>query len=344
MSQTDTAPQRPDDGSPGQRGRSAQDAMRSGIDFIRQGRLPTATAFGLLALAVAVNALIQPNFFSSYSIRSNFASFTPLVATAIGQTIIVLGGGIDLSIGAIVTLVSVVTVVLMDGQLANLPLALAIGLGVGAACGLVNGLVVAALRLQPIVATFATSFVWGGLALYVLPRPGGEVPAPFYQTYRDSVFGVPVAALAILMLALLWILLKRHRLGRHIYAIGGDEQAAYASGVQVGRVKVASYVLGGLFAALGGFAVLANTGSGDPFVGGPLTLSAIAALVIGGTRLAGGAGGAGGSIAGAIVLGLVSNIVFFANVPRELRELINGLIVIAALALAGVWASRRRAT
>jgi ribose transport system permease protein len=309
-------------------------------EYLRQGRLPTATAFALLLIAIALNAYMQPNFFGSYSIRSNFSSFTPLVATAIGQTIIVLGGGIDLSIGAIVTLVSVVTVVLMDGA-TPLPLALLAGLGVGAGCGLVNGFIVSVIRLQPIVATFATSFIWGGLALRVLPRPGGQVPAGFYQGYRETVLGVPVAAIAIAVLAVLWVALKRQRLGRHIYAMGGDEQAAFASGVNVTRVKIASYVLGGVFAALGGFAILANTGSGDPFVGGGLTLTSIAALVIGGTRLSGGAGGAGGSIAGAMVLGLVSNIVFFAQVPTAYRELINGVIVIAALALAGVWARRR---
>jgi ribose transport system permease protein len=312
----------------------------SATEFLRQGRLPTATGFGLLALALLVNAYMQPNFFSGYAIQSNFNSFVPLVAVAIGQTIIVLGGGIDLSIGAIVTLVSVVTVGLMDGGTPTV-LALLIGLGVGALCGLANGFIIAVIRLQPIVATFATSFIWAGLALRILPRPGGQVPRGITQGYRETVLGLPVAALVILVLALLWIALKRHRLGRHIYAIGGDEQAAFASGVNVVRVKIASYVIGGLFAALGGFAILANTGSGDPFVGGMLTLNSIAALVIGGSRLSGGAGGAGGSIAGAMVLGLVSNIVFFARVPTSYRELIKGVIVIAALALAGLWAKRR---
>lgn len=327
------------------------DQLRARLrSFVRQGRLPSVTVWGLLFVAVAVNAWLAPNFFSSYSIRSNFATFVPLVAAAIGQTVIVLGGGIDLSLGALITLASVVGVVLMDGDPANLPLAVGAALAVGAVGGLVNGSLAAHLRLQPIVATFATSFVWAGLTLQVLPQPGGTVPAVMTQLYRDTVLGVPVAALVILVLAGLWLAVKRHRLGLHITAIGGDERATFASGVDVNRVKVSSYVIGGLFAALSALAILANTGSGDPyvgasagavFIGGELTLSSIAALVIGGTALSGGVGGAGGSIAGAIVLGLISNIVFFAGLSGGTRELIDGAIVIGALALAGLPALRR---
>lgn len=318
--------------------------------FVRQGRAPALTVWVLLVVAVAVNAWLAPTFFSSYSIRSNFATFVPLVAAAIGQTIIVLGGGIDLSLGALITLSSAVSVVLMDGDPANLPVAVVAALAVGAVGGLVNGGLAAYLRLQPIVATFATSFVWAGLTLQVLPQPGGTVPPAMTALYRDAILGIPVAALAIVVLALLWLAVRRHRLGLHIYATGGDERAAFASGVAVNRVKVSSYVLGGIFGGLSALAILANTGSGDPyvgasagavFIGGELTLSSIAALVIGGTALSGGVGGAGGAIAGAIVLGLISNIVFFAGLSGGIRELIDGTIVIAALALAGIPALRR---
>jgi ribose transport system permease protein len=318
--------------------------------FVRQGRLASLTVWVLLLIAIGINAWLAPNFFTGYSIRSNFATFVPLVAAAIGQTIIVLGAGIDLSLGALITLSSVVGVVLMDGDPANLPVAALAALAVGAVGGFVNGSLAAYLRLQPIVATFATSFVWAGLTLQVLPQPGGSVPTVMTAFYRDAVLGVPVAALVILALAGLWLAVKRHRLGLHIYAIGGDEQAAFASGINVNRVRVSSYVLGGLFGGLSALAILANTGSGDPyvgasagavFIGGELTLTSIAALVIGGTALSGGVGGAGGAIAGAIVLGLISNIVFFAGLSGGMRELIDGAIVIGALALANIPALRR---
>jgi ribose transport system permease protein len=323
--------------------------LRAGL---RRGRFPGAAVLLLLIIAVTVNALLAPNFFSSYSLSSNFSSFVPLVAASIGQTIVILAGGIDLSLGALITLSSVVSVVLMDGDPANLPLAIAVALGVGALGGLVNGLIVAVLRLQPIVATFAMSFVFAGITLKVLPQPGGEVPTVMTTAYRDSVLGIPVAALVIAVLYGLWWIVKRRRIGRHLYAVGGDERAAYASGVGVPRVKVTSYVLGGTFAGLAALAILANAGSGDPYVGaavgtaligGELTLGSIAAVVIGGTALRGGAGGAGGSIGGAIILGLIANIVFFAGVSSAIRELIDGAIIIGALALAGLPALQRRA-
>lgn len=305
-------------------------------------QVPVWMSYALLVITIAVNASLQPYFFTLYNIQSNLNTFVPLVAAAVGQTLVVLGGGIDLSLGAIITLVDVVVVKLMGGSMDNVPLALAVGLLVGAAAGLINGLFVAYVRLQPIVATFATSFIWSGLALWVMPRPGGSVPREFYRGYRDVLLGVPVAAWIILAIIGLWWLIKRHRISRYILAVGGDERAAYATGVPVTKVKVMSYVLGGLFAAVAGLGIVANTASGDPYVGGPITLTSITAVVIGGTRLSGGFGGAGGSIAGAMILSLVGNIVFFANVGSHYQELINGAIVVAALVLAGIPAMRRR--
>lgn len=306
--------------------------------------LRTATPLVLLIVAIAANAVMQDGFFTAYSITSNFATFVPTVAAAVGQTVIVLSGAIDLSLGALITLCSVVGVVVVDGDAGRIPLALAAVLAVGAAGGLLNGITVAWLRLQPIVATFATTFLFGGLALMVLPQPGGSVPGEMTRFYRASTLGIPHAALAIVLIAGLWVLLRRHRLGQHLYAVGGSPQAAFASGVRVVRVQLAAYVLGGLFAALAALAIMANTGSGDPYVGSAaggaligaqLTMNSIAALVIGGTALSGGRGSALGSIAGAIVLGLIANIVFFAGVSTAVRELINGAIIIGALAFAG---------
>jgi ribose transport system permease protein len=316
---------------------------RTAAEWVLQGRLPTATAFVLLAAALAVNLVVSDNFLTAFNIRSIFANTLALAAVAVGQTIIVLGRGLDLSIGAIATLSSVITVSLVEPL--GTPTAMLVGLLVGAACGLGNGLLVAIVRLQPIVATFASSFVWAGLALYVLP-PGAaaapRMPSGIVQGYRDSTLGIPNAAWLLLVLAGMWLLLKRTRFVRHIYAIGGDEQAAYATGVKVTQVKILTYVVGGLFASIASFAMLANSGSGDALAGGGLTLASIAALVIGGTRLSGGAGGAGGTIVGVLVLQLLTTIVVSVRPPQTMRQLIDGLLVILALALAGLWADRRR--
>jgi ribose transport system permease protein len=311
--------------------------------WLLQGRLPIATAFTLLALALAANLVVAENFLTAFNIRSIFANVIPLAAVAVGQTVIVLGRGIDLSIGTIATLSSVVTVSLVDEF--GLGVALLAGFATGATCGLGNGLLVAIVRLQPIVATFATSFVFSGLALYVLP-PGTaaapRMPQGMVQGYRDSTLGVPNAAWLLLGLAFSWLVLKRTRLLRHVYAIGGDEQAAFATGVPVARVQILTYVIGGLYAALASFAMLANSGSADALAGGGLTLASIAALVIGGTRLSGGAGGAGGTIVGVLVLQLLTGVLVALRPPTDIRQLIDGLLVILALALAGLWAKRGR--
>ncbi|GGI03469.1 ABC transporter permease [Egicoccus halophilus] len=340
MSGTQVRPPQPDATGSSDAGDRARDAMA----WLMAGRLPTATAFVLLAIAFAINVVVNDNFLTAFNIRSIMANALPLAAVAVGQTIIVIGRGIDLSIGVTAALASVVTVTLVE-PLGLLP-AMAVGLATGAACGLVNGVLVGIVRLQPIVATFATSFVWAGLALWVLPPAGSGEAAPrmpqgFTQGFRDTTLGIPNGAWLLLGLVGLWLLLKRTRFLRHVYAVGGDELAAYATGVRVVGVQVLTYVVGGAFAGLAAFAMLANSGSGDALSGGGLTLISIAALVIGGTRLSGGAGGAGGTVVGVLVLQLLSNIVVALRPPTEMRQLIDGLLVIAALALAGLWSNRR---
>ncbi|GAB3448624.1 ABC transporter permease [Streptomonospora sediminis] len=315
-------------------------AARAGQALL-SARMPTVAVAALLVATVAASAVLQPDFFSPYSLSAGFATFLPLATIAAAQTIIVLAGGIDLSIGTVVTLASAVSVVLMDGDNAKLPLALAAGLATGAACGLVNGLVVAGLRLQPIVATFATSSVFGGLALLVLPQPGGTAAPVLTETFGMvlAVY-VPIPAVLLLALWLAWRLLRRHRFGQYLYAVGGNADAAYTSAVPVSAVRVFSYAAGGAVAALAGVALLADSGAGDPTLGTELTLGSIAALVIGGTRLRGGFGGVGGAVVGAIVLSLIQSLVFFAGVPTDAREFVYGCIIIAAIALAGLLTAR----
>jgi len=311
--------------------------------WLLQGRLPVTTAIVLLLATLVVNLVVADNFLTAFNIRSIFANVIPLAAVAVGQTVIVLGRGIDLSLGVIATLSSVVTVSVVETR--GLTAALLTGLATGAACGLVNGLLVAVVRLQPIVATFATSFVWSGLALYVLP-PGTaaapRMPDVVVQGYRGAFLGIPNAAWLLALIGASWLVLKRTRLLRHVYAVGGDEHAAFATGVRVGRVQVMTYVVGGTYAAFASFAMLANSGSADALAGGGLTLASIAALVIGGTRLSGGAGGAGGTIIGVLVLQLLTSVLVALRPPTDVRQLIDGLLVILALALAGLWAGRRR--
>lgn len=312
----------------------------SGIGRIRVG---SAVTWALLVVAIVINAILQPTFFTLYSITSNFATFVPLVLVAIAQTVVVISGGLDLSLGAVVALSSVVAVTVMNGRDDMVAVGFLAALGVGAVCGLINGLIVAVVRLQPLIVTFATASIFSGFALVVMPKPGGTVPGTMTGIYRTAFAGIPVSVLAVLVAVALWLVLRKTRLMRHIYAIGGDAAASYASLVPVTRTRAWTYVIAGAFSGLAAMALLANTGSGDPFVGADVALDSIAAVVVGGVALRGGRGGAIGAVVGAIVLAMAANIVFFFDVPTTYRQLVNGLVIIAALALSVLSSGRKAA-
>ncbi|GEN80691.1 ABC transporter permease [Actinotalea fermentans] len=318
------------------------DRLAELVEGVRHARMSTWMVVALLAVAVATNAAVQDNFFTPYSMTSTTATLVPLVLVALAQAVVVIGGGIDLSIGASVTVASVTAVVVMDGQESNLLAGAAVAVAVGAGCGLVNGLVIALLRLQPIIVTFATASVFSGAALLVLPTPGGSVPASLARGYRETMLGLPAGAWLLLAVLGLWFLLARTRLVRHVYAVGGDPAASYASLVAVPRVQILSYVLCGALGGLAAIALLANSGSGDPFVGLGMTLDSVAAVVIGGIALTGGRGSGIGAALGAVTLALIENSIFFAGVPTNYRPLVSGLVIIAALALSALTMTDRR--
>ena len=305
----------------------------------RFGRAESLTTVGLLIAVIAVNAALQDGFFSGYTVRSNLLTIVPLALVTVGQTIVIVGGGLDLSVGAIVSLVNV-TVAATAGTVGLGP-ALLLGIAVGLAAGVFNGVCVALLRLQPIIATFASSFVFFGLALWIMPTPGGTLPLSLYDAYAGGFLGIPTTVWLLVAVAAGWLVLRRSRYGKYLYAVGGDEAAAFASGIPVPRVKLIAYTLGGGFAALSALTLSAQIMSGDSRVGASYALLSITAVVIGGTRLSGGAGGVLGSLVGAVVLALITNIIFFANVPSFYQELVSGLIVIAALAGTSLPALRR---
>lgn len=310
----------------------------------RAGRVRVASwaTAALLIIAVVLALVLQPNLLSAYGIASTFATFLPLVLVAVAQAIVVIGGGLDLSAGAIVALSSVVAVQVMQGDDGLALLGFAAAIGTGLACGLVNGLIVSRLRLQPLIATFATASVFSGFALLVLPTPGGTVPAILTGTFRQAVANIPMSLLLVVAVALGWLILRRLTIIRHIRATGGGPAAAYASLVPVAGAQLASYAISGAICGLAALAVLGNSGSGDPFIGGDLALNSIAAVVIGGIALRGGIGSPIGAIAGAITLSLASTILFTLGLPTSWRALAAGLVVILALALSALGSPRRQ--
>ncbi|TIP81533.1 MAG: ABC transporter permease [Mesorhizobium sp.] len=298
---------------------------------------------GLLVLFVVllvITRLIQPGY-GSGDFGSLVRAVLPYAFAVAAQTIVVIAGGIDLSVGAMMALTSVTAASMMDGAseeyaLFVVPFVLAMGLVLGA----VNGMLIVVTRVPDIVVTLATLFVLQGAALLVLGAPGGAVAEWLRATIVGTVAipGLPeisawipkALVLLIVCLCIIWIPLKRSKLGLSIYAIGSSELAAFRSGVPVARTRIIAYALSGLFAAMGGLALTMSTGIGAP-IPGPYLLASVAAVVLGGVALGGGKGGLLGPIVAVFVLRLVRTDLTLLAIDPNVTAIIEGAIMVAVV-------------
>jgi ribose transport system permease protein len=302
-------------------------------------RYPFLPTLALLLAFVVVNASLQANFFEPATVNSTLRTMLPRILLTVGQTIVIIAGGIDLSVGTMVSMINAVMVSLIraDSTPAELAIAMAAGLAVGLLAGALNGFAVAVLRLQPIVTTYATSFIFSGIALAVLERPGGQIPRPFIDLYRNpQLFGIPTAVFVIAVVIAVWLFVRHTRYGQYIFAVGSSQSAAYATGVNVGMVRLSTYMVSGAFAFLAALALTLLTGTGDPRLGDDMTLITIVAVVLGGTALAGGRGGIAGPMMGVAILYLIDGIISFARIDTWIRDLVDAGIILTALAMPGV--------
>lgn len=291
----------------------------------------------LLLLAIAINASLQDTFFKPVVMNGLVRTALPYVLLAAGQTVVVLGGGIDLSAGAIVAMVNVIMVTQMgpDASPSQVAVAVTFGLLAGVLAGALNGVSVAFLRFQPLVTTFATTSIFSGIALWVLPRPGGAVPDFFMTPFRAPVvYWLPVTI--ILLILLVWTYLRSTRYGRFLYSSGGQPLSAYMSAVPVDWIRFSTYVICGLMAGIVGLINTMTFGTGSALIGPDMTLKSIVAVVLGGTPLSGGAGGVGGTIIGVFILSIIRGIISFSNIPTWYQQLVEGVIITFALAGPGL--------
>lgn len=303
------------------------------------GRQPALFALFLLVLSVVINLIVQPNMFARETLNSNMRVFLPLILMAVGQAIVILGGGIDISVGGIASIVNTVlaTRVGLDGSPEAMWIFVFISLLIGLLAGAINGFFIANLRLQPIITTYATSFLYAGLALYILPNPGGGIPGDVAALYRSSTpLNLPLAFYVIAIVLLIWSYLRSTRYGNFLYAVGGKAEAAYETAVPVTWVQFGTYVISGLMAALSGIALTMLSGSGNADIGAPMTLNSITAVVIGGNALSGGVGGVAGPLMGAITLGVLQNIISFADIDTWWETFVRAIIIVVALAAPGI--------
>ena len=302
-------------------------------------RYPAFFPLILLVLALAINLFLQPNMFDRETLNSNMRVFLPLILLAVGQAIVLLGGGIDISVGGVVSIINTIlaTRVGLDGSPEKMWQFVMISLLVGALAGAINGFFIAYLRLQPIITTYATSFLYAGLALFILPNPGGGIPAEIANLYRTSTpLGLPLAFYVTAILLLVWSYVSSTRYGKYLFAVGGKATAAYETAVPVTRVQFSIYIISGFMAALAGIALTMLSGSGNAEIGGQMTLNSITAVVIGGNAFSGGIGGVAGPVMGAMTLSLIQNIISFAHINTWWETLAKATIIVLALAVPGI--------
>jgi ribose transport system permease protein len=299
-------------------------------------------SFLMLVLLIIVNAILQPTFFSYQVFKMNFMTFTPLILVSLAQATVILVGAVDLSIGAGISLVTVVMASLMKDSTLSILLVCLAGIGVALFLSLFNGFFIGFIGPPPLIMTFATSTVWFGIALLIMPTPGGYIPEAYYSLYGKSLGGfLPAPVLVLLIAIAICLLLGRLRAFRHLYAVGGSEAASRASGIKVTATKVFAFLISGVFIALAALCVVGQTATGDARSGQGFTLNSVAAAVIGGIAFSGGRGNYVGAIMGGIILGLLINIIYFANITSFYQEFMKGVIIIVALLIGAVPRLRR---
>jgi len=325
--------------------------LKQGTGFRRRaawqrGLAYNGWAIGVWLLLVALilwYANLIPKF-GAFQISSIGKNSLPLIYLAIGQAIIVIGGGIDLSLGALLLLTNTIAARFMDGQ--PLVIVVLIALATIVLIALLNGLVGYIINrsgVPDIVVTLATSYIWSGLALWVLPSPGGGTAPEMRWLFTGSTAGVggnywvPIL-MALIPAFVIYYLSRRTRLGLAIYALGSSSVAARLAGLDIERAKVASYAIGGAMAAMAGLATVAITGTGDPrfTVGANATLNSVAAVVLGGVALTGGSGSVLGVVATAVILIMLNPILTAMGILANNAQVIQGVLIAGVMMVGGI--------
>jgi ribose transport system permease protein len=312
------------------------------MDLKRVLKWPAFPSLLLFLTFVILNCFISEGFANPSAWLGFLQTVSPLTIIAIGEAVVILGGGIDISMGATISLVNVIMATSSSFTGSPLkPILLAIVAGI--LVGSLNGLLVSVLRISPLLVTFAVSYIASGLALTILPIPGGGVPTVMNDFFYYNIFGfIPMVVIFILFTYFLWYLWNKSKYGVQLYALGNNVNKAFFSGINVTKVKFMTYVFAGLTASIAGIALSSNIGAGDARVGNMMTLSSVAACVVGGISLAGGAGSVFGSVFGALFLNLVLVTVMGLGVPAYFQDLVSGLIVLFGIFAAVILSKKRK--
>jgi ribose transport system permease protein len=295
------------------------------------GQAPFVMACGMLAVIVLIYGHFQPGVFSVDELNLDTAATMTLLLAATGQTIVLIRGGIDLSIGGMISLGTVLAATRFGDEPGQVLLWSAIILAIGFAVGMLNGLLISALQLQPFLITLATWSILSGAALMVLPTDGGTLPEFWSALGGAEYLGVSTPVWMLIVLVLFWTWFRNTRFGISIKAAGSNERSAFLSGVSLTRVNVLTYGLSGLFAAAAALYLTTQTSAGSPTIGKDYILPSVAAAVIGGVSLFGGRGGLVGTVIGALILTIIGNLVFVLQISSFWQPVTSGVILLFAV-------------
>jgi inositol transport system permease protein len=312
------------------------------------GRCGTAAAmrrllrqFGIVIALMLIGAALAaatPSFFTAANLINVVRQIAINGILAVGVTFVLLTGGVDLSLGSVVALAGVIAAGFAHPGDYPVVVAAAMGILAGTACGATNGLVITRGGVAPFIVTLGMMTVARGLALVASGGKPVSNMSPDLTRLAGDILGLPVPVLILAAVSLVsWAFLGNTRLGRYVYAVGGNENAARAAGINVNRVKMFAYTLCGALAGLAGVVLAARITTGQPNAAVAYELDAIAAVVIGGTSLSGGVGGIGGTLSGVLLMGVINNGLDLLNVSSYYQQIIKGIIIVGA-----VWLDRRQ--
>jgi len=305
-------------------------SLRNLLEFFRRG-----SVFFILLIIVALLSLLSERFLTINNILTVALQTSIIALAGIGMTFTIITGGIDLSVGSVAALCGALAAGLaVRNQIGTYP-AIAVALLAGAFVGAINGALIVWGRIPPFVATLAMLAAARGLTLvYTQGRPIAGLDERFVFWGTGELLGIPIPVIVLVVVAILaYLLLSKTAFGLHVYAVGGGEETARLAGIKINRVKLGVYVISGLCAGLAGVILTARLWSAQPNSGVLLELDAIAAAVLGGTSLAGGTGGIGGTIAGAFIIGALSNGLNLLEIPSYNQQVVKGLVFISAVLL-----------
>ena len=295
---------------------------------------PIFAVYGFIIVLFIIGATQSERFLTVRNLTNVARQSAYLGIVALGQMLVILTAGIDLSVGSLVKLSILVSAIVMNGETANQGAAIVATLGLGLVVGLIHGFLVNEVKIAPFIVTLASLGILRGISLSISTSPVGKASREFIMFYVQTIGPVPIIAVMFGALLVLTALMLRHTaFGKYLYAIGGNTEVAHLSGVPVKLVRYGVYVICSITASITGLLWLSRMGVGDPAIGDGIELQAITAVIIGGTSLFGGRGTVIGTLGGVLLLGITANLLVMLGVNQFIQGLIQGIIIVAAVAL-----------